>query len=361
MRVYFLDKDETMSTTKRKQWQKTLIGPQTSIQEAIRNIDESALQIAVVIDCDGMLLGTVTDGDIRRALLRGIDLSQPVETIMSRTPLVITREIGRKIAQVLMGTNKINQLPVVDEKRRVVGLYVWEETNEYATRENMMVLMAGGFGRRMMPHTEDLPKPMLKVAGKPMLEHIIERAKSEGFHNFTISTHYLGHVIEEYFGDGGHWGVNIQYLREKSPLGTAGALGLMNPRPDLPFIVTNGDVLTDIRYGDILDFHLHYQADATMAIRKHEWQHPFGTVITDGIKIKEFEEKPVHKTNVNAGIYILNPSALECLAPNEACDMPSLFIHLQQAGNTVIAYPMHEPWMDVGRPEDLRRANTLAA
>ncbi len=361
MQVINLKKGTVMAKSNGKSWQQTLISPDATIEEAIRSLDGSALQIALVVDDQGILMGTVTDGDIRRSLLKGMDLGAGVQDIMSRTPLVVTREIGRKIAQVLMGTNKIRQLPVVDEKRRVVGLYVWEDTDEYACRENPMVIMAGGFGRRMLPHTEVLPKPMLRVAGKPMMEHIIERARSEGFRNFVISTHYLGHVIEEYFGNGDALGVNISYIREQTPLGTAGALALMSPRPDLPFVVTNGDVLTDIRYGELLDFHLHHHAAATMAVRKYEWQHPFGTVHTEGIVITDFEEKPVHRSNVNAGIYVLDPAVLDELQPGAICDMPSLFMSLHQSRQSVIAYPMHEPWMDVGRPEDLNRANTLAA
>jgi len=220
-----------------------------------------------------------------------------------------------------------------------------------------MVIMAGGRGTRLWPHTEHCPKPMLPVAGTPMLERIIERAKAEGFRHFVIAIHYLGHMIEKYFADGDRWQVQIEYLREESPLGTAGALTLLSPPPDRPFVVSNGDVLTDIRYGELLDFHVRHQAAATMAVRLHEWQHPFGVVRTKGVEIVGFEEKPVSQTHVNGGVYALDPLALRALHRSEACDMPMLFERLQAQGLRTVAYPMHEPWLDVGRLDDLRKAN----
>jgi NDP-sugar pyrophosphorylase family protein len=223
-------------------------------------------------------------------------------------------------------------------------------------RTNLMVIMAGGMGTRLRPHTEDCPKPLLAVAGKPMLEHIIERAKLEGFTHFVLAIHYLGHMIEDYFGKGERLQVQIDYVREHSPLGTAGALGLLSPRPEAPFVVTNGDVITDIRYGELLDFHVRHEAAATMAVRAHEWQHPFGVVQTQGVDIVGFEEKPIARSHINAGVYVLDPKALAVLEEDAHCDMPTLFERLQARAMRTVAYPMHEPWLDVGRPEDLRRA-----
>jgi NDP-sugar pyrophosphorylase family protein len=198
---------------------------------------------------------------------------------------------------------------------------------------------------------------MLPVNGKPMLEHIIERAKSEGFNHFVLAIHYLGHMIEDYFGDGSRWQVKIDYLREDSPLGTAGAMGLFDAPPESAFLVTNGDVLTDVRYADVLDFHRRHGATATMAVRLHEWLHPFGVVRISGVDIVGFEEKPISKTHINAGIYVLEPRSLNQLRRGEPCDMPTLFERLQSAAERTIVYPMHEPWLDVGRPEDYRQAN----
>lgn len=208
----------------------------------------------------------------------------------------------------------------------------------------------------MRPHTDNCPKPMLPIAGKPMLEHIIERAKADGFTRFVFATHYLAHMIEEYFGDGSRWQIEIGYLREQEPLGTAGALSLLNPRPELPFVVSNGDVLTDIRYSELLDFHVRHGAAATMAVRLYEWQHPFGVVKTSGLDIVGFEEKPVARTHVNAGIYVVEPIGLESLARGERCDMPVLFERLAVCGSRTVVYPMHEPWLDVGRPGEYEQA-----
>jgi NDP-sugar pyrophosphorylase family protein len=184
------------------------------------------------------------------------------------------------------------------------------------------------------------------------LEHIIERARAAGFHRFVLAIHYLGHMIEDYFGDGSRLQVKIAYLREESPLGTAGAIGLLSPRPEVPILVSNGDVLTDIRYDELLDFHCRHKASATMAVRLHEWQHPFGVVRTKGVDIVGFEEKPITRSHINAGIYVLEPSALDVLAADERCDMPMLFARLQLRSARTIVYPMHEPWLDVGRADD---------
>jgi len=219
------------------------------------------------------------------------------------------------------------------------------------------VIMAGGIGTRLRPLTDNCPKPMLLVAGKPMLEHIINRAKLEGFSRFIISINYLGHIIESYFGDGKSLDVSIEYLREESPLGTAGALSLFKVKPALPIVVTNGDVITDIRYGELLDFHLRHLASATMAVRVHEWQHPFGVVQTQGFEIVGFEEKPIARSHINAGVYALNPDALDLLSKNMHCDMPILFERLKAQSLRTVAYPMHEPWLDVGRQDDLNLAN----
>jgi NDP-sugar pyrophosphorylase family protein len=209
----------------------------------------------------------------------------------------------------------------------------------------------------LRPFTENCPKPLVTVAGKPMLAHIIERGKVEGFSDFVLAIHYLGHMIEEYFGDGSRFGVRIEYLREDAPLGTAGALSLLATRPAEPFVVMNGDVVTDIHYADLLDFHSRHEASATMAVRTHEWQHPYGVVQTRGVDIIGFEEKPIAKSHINAGVYVLSPEALGELAYGAVCDMPTLFERLHAGARRTVAYPMHEPWLDVGRPDDLEKAH----
>lgn len=338
-------------------WKRAILLPSASIRDAIRNLNDVAIQIVLVTDEDGRLAGTLCDGDIRRGLLKGLHLDSSIESVLFRSPMVVPSSMSRDLVMQLMAANKIHQVPIVDESRRVLGLHLWDEIVAPVTRENTMVIMAGGKGTRLRPHTESCPKPMLPVAGKPMLEHILERAKVEGFTRFVLAVHYLGHMIEEHFGDGHKFGVRIDYLREDKPLGTAGALSLLSPRPQLPFVVTNGDVMTDIRYGELLDFHQRHGAAATMAVRVHEWQHPFGVVRMDGVDIVGFEEKPVARTHINAGVYALSPEVLDCMQVNDVCDMPSLFEQMQVRGTRTVAYPMHEPWVDVGRPDDLKLAN----
>lgn len=337
-------------------WREAVLSPNSSIKQAITKLNETGLQIVLVLDAGDTLLGTLTDGDIRRGLLKGLTLDDAIAVAMRSNSLVVPPEMGRDMVLQLMKANRLRQLPVVDVDHKVVGLHLWDDI-AIPSFPNSIVIMAGGLGTRLRPHTESCPKPMLPVAGRPMLEHIIERAKAEGFAHFIIAVQYLGHIIEEYFGNGERFGVRIEYLRETAPLGTAGALSLMTPRPELPFLVTNGDVLSDIRYGELLDFHARHAAVATMAVRLHEWQHPFGVVQTQGVDIVGFEEKPVARTHINAGIYALSPEALDGMMANSRCDMPTLFEQLQTEGKRTVAYPMHEPWLDVGRPDDLNRAN----
>jgi len=337
-------------------WRQALITSEATVQQAIQNLDESAMQIALVVSTSGVLLGTITDGDIRRGLLRGLDLTSPVISIVKREPTVVPPEMDRDTVLKLMQANVFNAIPVIDEKRQVVGLHLLNELLVPQDLPNLMIIMAGGQGTRLRPHTENCPKPLLPVGDKPILEHIIERAKEEGFKNFIFAINYLGHMIEEYFGDGSRWNISINYLREEIPLGTAGALALLKPRPDAPFLVSNGDILTDIRYAELLDFHCRHGAAATMAVRQYEWQHPYGVVRTNGVDIVDFEEKPITRSHVNAGVYVLEPDTLNNLCIGEHSDMPVLFSRLQEISKRTIVYPIHEPWLDVGRPDDFKMA-----
>ena len=339
-------------------WRKALLPRNSSLQEAISCLNASSQQIAVILSDDGSLVGTLTDGDIRRGLLKGLKLDSSIEDVVKRDPLVVPPQWGRETVLQLMQANKIHQLPVVDERGHVVGIHLWDELLVPAKRSNVMVIMAGGRGSRLGHQTENCPKPLLPIGGKPILEHIIERAKAEGFNRFVLAIHYLGHMIEDYFGDGSRWQVQIAYLHEQTPLGTVGALGLMQPRPVESFLVTNGDVLTDIRYGELLDFHCGHRTTSTMAVRQHEWQHPFGVVRTKGVEIVGFEEKPISRSHINAGVYVMEPQALDLLGVNEHCDMPTLFTRLNEKNGRTIVYPAHELWLDVGLPDDLAQARS---
>ena len=327
-------------------WRKAILHNNSTIQQAIRNLDQVAIKIILVVNDRGALEGTISDGDIRRGLLNGLNLTSQITNIVHRNPLVVPPDLGREMVIQLMVANKIQQIPVVNEQHHVIDLHLWNEITIPLARPNLMVIMAGGMGARLRPHTENCPKPLLPVAGKPILEHIIERAKLEGFSHFVLAIHYLGYMIEEYFGNGEQLQVRIDYLREQAPLGTAGALGLLKPIPDAPFVVTNGDVLTDIRYGELLDFHFRHAAKATMAVRVHEWQNPFGVVQTQGVDIVGFD----------AGVYALDPTALNVLTADTHCNMPALFSRIQEGSGRTIVYPMHEPWLDVGREDDYTMA-----
>ena len=338
-------------------WRQAILPEGSNIRQVISNLDKVAIKIVLVVDESGKLVGTISDGDIRRGLLKGMNLSDSISEVINHNSLVVPAEMSSEMVMQLMVANKINQIPIVDEHQKILGLHLWDKMSEPPLCENMMVIMAGGRGTRLMPYTQKCPKPMMLVNGKPMLEIIIQRAKLEGFNHFILAIHHLGHVIEEYFGSGENIGVKIDYLREQSPLGTAGALSLLGFRPDKPIVVTNGDVITDVRYAELLEFHNRHNASATMAVRLHEWQNPFGVVQVQGIKINGFEEKPVARSHINAGIYAISPEALDQLTEGEECDMPTLFERLRVKAKVTIAYPIHEPWLDVGRPDDLLEAN----
>jgi dTDP-glucose pyrophosphorylase len=340
-------------------WTKCRLSLENSIEDAIKIIDISGLQIALIVDKEGVLLGTVTDGDIRRALLKGFTLDTLVGEIMYSTPLVVTPHISANQVIHLMKVNKVHKVPIVDERHRVVGMHLWEQIdlNTEPCIEAPFVIMAGGLGSRMKHHTQKCPKPMLKVAGKPMLEHIIERARDEGFRNFIISINYLGEIIKTYFGTGKRWGVKIEYLEEQKPLGTAGALAQLKRTKYTSFLITNGDVISDIRYRELLNFHKENNACATMAIRQFEWQNPFGVVEIEGLNILGFVEKPIVRSQINAGVYVLSNSAIDLLNEGEVCDMPALFSKVMSEDMKAIVFPMHETWADIGRPEDLLKAN----
>lgn len=340
-------------------WRELVLSPIATIQNCIENLNKNSLKIVLIANENGELLGTISDGDIRRALLKGFNLSSKIDGIVRRDALVVPPDLPSDLVRRLMVANKITQIPIVDESMRVIGLHLWDELSENSLLPNWMVIMAGGQGKRLMPLTANCPKPLLHVAGKPILERIIERAKESGFRKFVISINYLGHMIEDYFGDGSKFDVEIKYLNESKPLGTVGAISLLSSKPTESIIVTNGDVISDINFREILNFHERNKSDATMAVSPYEWQHPYGVVHLNNIDIIGFEEKPVTKTHINAGVYVLGSKSISLLEPGVYCDMPSLFERAKADGRRVIAYPMHEPWLDVGRINDFQLANTL--
>jgi len=341
----------------KKSWKDVIVKINTSIGEAIKILDSSALQILMVTDVENKLVGTITDGDIRRAILQNFKFDNPIFDIMNKNPIVVSDKIAKSEALDLMRLNKLRQLPIITENAKIIGLHVWDEIIAPTNLQNTCVIMAGGFGKRLHPLTENYPKPLIKVAGKPMIERILDQAKNSGFKNFIMALNFRADLIKEFFGDGKKFGVNIEYIEEEKPLGTAGALSLINKKINLPVFVINGDVLADVNYGDILNFHNYYNASATMVVHSHEWQYPFGVVQLNGIDFLSIEEKPILKRNVNSGIYVLDPKIFKFLEKGAYCDMPNLLKKIKANKNRVVAFPMHEDWLDLGRHNDLDKAN----
>jgi dTDP-glucose pyrophosphorylase len=335
-------------------WKKTILPKGSTIAEVIKCMNESKYQIVIIYYDDLTFYGIITDGDIRRGLINGIDLNSDATLITQTKPLIAHNPISPDQVNFIMSSNKINHLPIINSNNKIEELYL----NEYLIdkpiiRNNSMIIMAGGRGKRMGSYTDDCPKPMLKILGKPMLEHILIKAKLEGFSNFIITINYLGHIIENYFQNGEKWGIKIQYIREDQPLGTAGALGLINFKMNFPILIINGDVLSDTNFNDIIDFHLKNNSDATMAVSQHTTRHNFGVINTNDFKIITIEEKPLLTFNINSGIYVLNQYALSKIPKNQFLDMTTLFTLLINENKNVLSYPIYEKWNDIGRPEDL--------
>lgn len=354
--TFHLSWDTVFSMNNNNSWEMTHLSPKGLIKDAVEILSKTSMRIVLITDSSLRLFGTVTDGDIRRGLIRGLTIESPISEVINRKPTVVPENLSREAILKIMSANKIFQIPIVDEDLKLCGLHLWEELNNPIVRENIVVIMAGGKGTRLLPKTEKTPKPMLLIGGKPILEHIIDHAKSEGFTRFILAIHHLGDVIEEYFGNGDSLGVEISYVKEDFPLGTAGALGLIEPSPSLPVIVTNGDVLTGIRYGDLLDFHIQNDAKATMAVQIHEMPIPYGVVQTSGVFVTGYEEKPTQKFLINAGVYVLDPICFAEFPRNEAINMPSFLESLSAKGLSTMAFMIHERWVDIGGHEEFAKA-----
>lgn len=333
-------------------WRETILTTEATIKDVLINLNKTGSKITLVVNNKKEFQGTVSDGDIRRALIDGADQNLSIKNIINKNSLIISPEIKHEIVLDLMLKNKIQQIPVIDKNKKIIGLYLWDQIASHNKIPNTMIIMAGGKGKRLGKYTKNCPKPLLPVNGKPMLERIIERAKSQGFEHFIISINYLGQMIKDYFSSGDKWNVNINYINENQPLGTGGALRLISPKPKLPFVVSNCDIMTDFHYGDLLDFHHNHKAEATMAVRNFEWENPYGVVRTKGVDIVGFEEKPVVLNHINAGVYVLEPSAINVIKKNEKLDMPNIFERLKKKNLRTVVYPIHEPWVDIGLPED---------
>jgi len=326
-----------------------------TIREVIAVLDRSPIKLVLVVDGSNRLTATVTDGDVRRGLLAGCELRDPVTHIARREFIAVGEETRTKERDEKLRTHGISYLPVLDSSGRVLELHSWSRTPDQEVMPNTVVIMAGGLGTRLRPMTETTPKPMLPLGGKPMLQHIIESLQREGFRDIVLSINYLGDQIEQHFGDGGTLGVNISYLSETKPLGTGGALSLLDRDFDAPVVVMNGDVLMAAKVGDIVRYHVDNEAEVTVGVKNLETQIPFGVLTLEGARIMGVEEKPTYRNFVNAGLYVLNPAVLKEIPKGERFDMPTILeprIGTLQA----LAFPLHESWIDVGRPDDFNRA-----
>lgn len=333
-----------------------LVSPEASILDTVKAIDEGSMQIALVVDTDGRLMGTVTDGDVRRGVLKGISFDQPSAKIMNANAISVAASEGREGALGLMRSLSIHQIPVVDEAGRVVGIEWIDELFQPGEDDTWVVLMVGGLGKRLRPLTEDIPKPMIPVGGRPLLETIIRSFTAQGYKRFFLSVNYKSDMIRNHFGDGSRIDARIEYIEEQTQMGTAGALGLLPERPPAPMIVMNGDLLTSVNYRSLMQFHRDHDAKATMCAREYSFQVPYGVLDTDGHRLTGIVEKPVQSFFVNGGIYVIAPDALDLIPTDSSFDMPQLFEAVIAEGSEAVVFPIREYWLDIGRFDDLEQA-----
>ncbi len=340
-----------MNLLKLPEFKKTLISNSSSINDAVKSLNNSGLKIVLVIK-KTKLIGTVVDGDIRRGLLKGINLNDNISKILNKKPITVGTNVKKKEAIYLMKENEIQHLPVVNKKKSVTGLYINLDLIETSKRNTKFVIMAGGLGKRLLPLTKKKPKALIKIFNKPMIEHIIIRAKKFGFHNFILSINYLGNHIKKYFKNKKNLKVKISYIEEKNPLGTAGSLYLLKNIKDKHVLVTNCDVVSDIDYADVIDYHRLNQADVTMVVKRYETKNPFGVIETKGNNFVAYYEKPVKYENINAGIYVFNVKNFKFLKNEQHKDMNEFFDDLIKLKKKVIVYPVYETWADLGTKND---------
>jgi dTDP-glucose pyrophosphorylase/CBS domain-containing protein len=338
-------------------WREIVVAPSTPAEEALRILDLGGQRVVLVADTEHRLVGMLTDGDVRRAILRHINFGAAiVSEIMNVAPQVARVGTSRETLRAFLEKNSLLHVPLVDSDGHLVGMETYSDVIQNVKRENWVFLMAGGMGTRLRPLTDTCPKPMLAVGGKPILESILERFISAGFHNFYISVNYLADSIKDYFGNGSNWCVSIKYVEETVPLGTGGSLGLLPQIGDKPIIMMNGDIQTSLDFHALLDFHGAQHAQLTVSVREYEMQVPYGVVNGESSRVVGIIEKPVHRFFVNAGIYVVSQAIIESLRPAQRLDMPDLVKSVLANGEVVGMFPIREHWIDIGRPEDFERA-----
>ena len=336
---------------------RNVIGRHTPIREAAARLDSAEVKVLFLLDEAGRPVGSVTDGDLRRGILRGIGPDAMVADIAHANPRTMPATAAAEEILAVMHRERITFMALVDRDGRLVAMQSMQHLLDTPARDNLVVLMAGGLGQRLRPLTENMPKPMLNVGGRPLLETLVQNCVNQGFRNFCISVNYQAQKVIDYFGDGSRYGASITYIREAERLGTAGPLCHIEKRPEKPILVVNGDILTNVDFRNVLEFHVAHDAAATMAVREYQMQIPYGVVEVEHSQIQEIREKPVLRYLVNAGIYVLDPAALDRIPRDRMYDMTRLFSDIRQAGQSLLAFPLREYWLDIGQLEDFERAN----
>ena len=330
---------------------------QATVRETLEVIDSGAKEIALVLNSAGELVGTVTDGDVRRSMLRGQDLDVGIKDVMCETPLSLPFGASPMQALRMMVERSIHQVPMLDPQGHPIALRTLDELVSFEHREpRMAVIMAGGRGKRLMPMTDETPKPLLKVGKRPICETVVRQLAAQGISNITISLNYKADAIREHFQDGHRYGIEISYVQESDQLGTAGALGLLPETPKSPFLVTNADLLTKVNIANLFQFHDQEGYAATVCVRRYAFDVPYGVADIECSELLKITEKPRHEFFVNAGIYVLNPEVLNLVNENEYLDMPDLMTNMRKNGLKIGAFPLREFWLDVGNPADFERA-----
>jgi dTDP-glucose pyrophosphorylase len=338
-----------------------IVRPDRSIREVMAQIDRNTKGIALVVGTDGRLIATVTDGDVRRAILAGVDLDRSVEVLVPSATAEhsgpVTMPVGTNVAEIvdLMTRLEVRQIPLVDADNRVVDVMFLPDLVRTYELPLRALIMAGGYGTRLRPLTDGVPKGMLPVGDRPVLERNVRQLQQSGIRRVNLATHYRAEAITDHFGDGRDFNVDIEYVNEDQPLGTAGALSLLSESRE-PLLVINGDILTELDFTALLDFHQRHQADMTIGVRPFEIQVPYGVVRTDGITVSSVTEKPVERYLINAGIYLLNPDVCGLVPSGRRYDMTELIDRLIADHRRVISFPIREYWVDIGQADDYERA-----
>lgn len=333
-----------------------LINPNTSIIDTLRVIDDTAVEIALVVDENKRLIGTVTDGDIRRGLIKGTNLDEPISSLMNPSPITAGLTTTDDELLFMMTNRSIKHMPIVDNEKHVLRLVLLKDLISGKKRPNIAIIMAGGLGSRLGSLTQNTPKPLLPVGGKPVIARIAEQLKKHGIEDIIISINYKGSQIKNWFEQNPINGAQISYLEEKEFLGTAGALSLLPNKPDNPFIVINGDIVSPVNFGSLLEFHQQNHNYLTLCTREFSFQVPYGVLKLNGSQLLSIEEKPSQNIFINAGIYVINPEMLKYIPSNKKFDMPELINIAIKDGKEVGCYPVSDYWLDIGTPQDYIKA-----